>query len=39
MNKNYPKLKPNIQLFADPDGKAQPENVRAVQKGKDQHGT
>lgn len=26
MNKNYPKLKPNIQLFADPDGKAQPEN-------------
>lgn len=26
MNKNYPKLKPNIRLFADPDGKAQPEN-------------
>lgn len=26
MNKNYPKLKPNIQLFADPDGEAQTEN-------------
>lgn len=26
MNKNDPKLKPNIQLFADLDGKAQPEN-------------
>lgn len=26
MNKNYPKVKPNIQLFADLDGKAQPEN-------------
>lgn len=26
MNKNYPKLKPNIRLFADPDGEAQPEN-------------
>ena len=26
MNKNDPKLKPNIQLFADPDGEAQTEN-------------
>lgn len=26
MNKNYPKLKPNIRLFADPDGEAQTEN-------------